>query len=180
MSKLIWSIAKVEKRLNIKIKRNVSTLGLDTASKTGYAIAKTDDKKLIIDVGFINVDVSKMTDKYERNAMRYNVICDALINLIDSKYEAVVIEDVYYAGNPLTLILLARIGAIAYTICKIKMPKMIIWKSAVQARKLLGLPCNKKKIVVQQTFCKKLGIKLTNEDEIDAIILAMVGLILFQ
>jgi len=75
------------------------------------------------------------------------------------------------------LILLARIGAIAFTICKIKNIKNIIWKSAVQARKLLGLPCNKKKEVVQKMFSKKLGIKLTNEDEIDAIILAIVGLL---
>ena len=177
MSKLIWSIAKVEKRLNIKLKRNITTLGLDTASKTGYAIAKTDDKKLIIDVGFINIDVSHIEDKYARNEFRYNAFYEAINSLIASRFETVVVEDVFYSCNPLTLILLARIGAIAYSICKAKGIKNIIWKSAVSARKLLGLPCNKKKDVVQKFFCKKMNITLTNEDEIDSIILSIVGLL---
>src|SRR3972149_6292645 len=177
MNKLIWDIKKIEKRFNINLKRNYQSLGLDTATKTGYCIAKTDSNKLVLEVGFINVDVSKIEDKYARNGLRYNVICEAFNSLIASKFETIIIEDVYYSCNPLTLILLARIGAIAFTICKIKNIKNIIWKSAVQARKLLGLPCNKKKEVVQKMFSKKLGIKLTNEDEIDAIILAIVGLL---
>jgi Holliday junction resolvasome RuvABC endonuclease subunit len=177
MSRLIWDIDKIEKRFEIALKRRATVLGIDTASKTGYCIAKTDDKKLILEVGFINVDVSKIEDKYARNEMRYNVICEAFTSLIASKFETVVIEDVYYSCNPLTLILLARIGAIAYTICKTKNIKNIIWKSAVSARKLMGLPCNKKKVIVQKEFSKKLGILLKNEDEIDAIILALVGLL---
>jgi Holliday junction resolvasome RuvABC endonuclease subunit len=177
MSKLIWDLNKIEKRFEIALKRNATVLGIDTASKTGYCIAKTDEKKLILEVGFINVDVSKIDDKYARNEMRYNVICEAFTSLIASKFETVVIEDVYYSCNPLTLILLARIGAIAYTICKTKNIKEIIWKSAVSARKLLKLPCNKKKVIVQKEFSKKLGILLKNEDEIDAIILALVGLL---
>jgi Holliday junction resolvasome RuvABC endonuclease subunit len=177
MNKYVWDINKIEKRFEIALKRNCQVLGLDTASKTGYCVAKTDEKKLILEIGFINVDVSKIEDKYARNELRYNVICEALNSLIASKYETIVIEDVYYGCNILSLILLARIGAIAYTLCKVKGIKEIIWKSAVSARKLLGLPCNKKKVVVQKEFSKKLGILLKNEDEIDAIILAIVGLL---
>jgi len=177
MTKLIWDIDKVENAFKICLKRNANSLGLDTASKTGYAIAKTQGNKLVINIGFIDVNVSQITDKYERNQLRYNVICDTLSSLINSQFETVVIEDVYYAGNPLTLILLARIGAIAYTLAKINKVKNIIWKSAVQARKLLGLPCNKKKVIIQKEFCSKLGIKLSNSDEIDAIILAIIGLL---
>lgn len=176
-NKLIWNIDKLEKRFQIALKRNVTVLGLDTASKSGYCIAKTDEKKLILEIGFINIDVSKIEDKYARNEFRYNAFYDAIDSLIASKFNTVVIEDVFFGRNILSLILLSRIGAIAYTVCKVKKIRNIIWKSAVQARKLLGLPCNKKKDVVQKFFCKKMGIKLTNEDEIDSIILAIVGLL---
>lgn len=176
MTKFIWDINKVENRFKIALRRNSNALGLDTASKTGYCIAKTDNKKLILNVGFIDVDVSKVKDKYERNQIRYNVICEAFMNLIDSNLEAIVVEDVYYAGNPMTLILLARIGAIAYTLAKVKKIKTIIWKSAVQARKLLGLKCNVKKELVQKQFCKTLDTTLKDNDIVDAIILSLVGL----
>lgn len=177
MSKLIWTINKVENNFGVKIKRNTTVLGLDTATKSGYCIAKTDSKKLIIEVGFINIDCGKIEDRVARNELRYNAFYDAINSLIASKFDTVVIEDVFFGRNILSLILLSRIGAIAYTVCKIKGIKQIIWKSAVQARKMLGLPCNKKKDIVQKFFCKKMNIKLTNEDEIDSIILAMIGLL---
>jgi Holliday junction resolvasome RuvABC endonuclease subunit len=177
MSKLIWTINKVENSLGVKIRRNATVLGLDTATKSGYCIAKTDSKKLILNVGFINIDVGKIEDRVVRNELRYNAFYDAITNLIASSFDTVVIEDVFFSRNVLSLILLARIGAIAFTVCKVKGIKQIVWKSAVQARKLLGLPCNKKKDVVQKFFCKKMKIDLTNEDEIDSIILALVGLL---
>jgi Holliday junction resolvasome RuvABC endonuclease subunit len=176
-NKFIWTIKKIEDSFGIKLKRNSTVLGLDCATKTGFCIAKTDEKKLILNVGFINVDVSKIEDKDTRNEMRYTAIYEAITNLFASTYETVTIENVYYAGNVLTLILLSRIGAIAWTICKVKGIKNIIWRSAVQARKALGLPSNKKKIIVQKEFSKKLGIVLENEDEIDAVILALNGLL---
>ena len=60
MNKFIWSIDKIEKRFEIALKRNATVLGLDTASRSGYCIAKTDKKKLILEIGFINIDVSKI------------------------------------------------------------------------------------------------------------------------
>jgi len=174
--KLIWDLDKIENSLGVCFTRNLVSLGLDTASKTGYCISRTDEHKLSLEVGFIDIDVSKIKDKIERNTVRYDAIYKHLRDIIKSEY-LVVIEDVFYSCNPQTLILLARIGAIAYIICKIKKVKNIIWKTAVQARKSLGLPCNKKKVIVQQNFCEKTGITLTNEDEIDAIILALNGLL---
>jgi len=171
-------IKEVEQKLNIEIKRNSISLGLDCASKTGYAICKTDKEYIYISIGFINVDVSNIKDKEERNHFRYNAIYDSLNNLIKSEY-TVVIEDVYYGGNVFTLILLSRIGAIAWTTSKIKECKDIIWKTAVQARKSLGLPCNKKKIIVKEALNMILGTTIENDDEIDAIILGINGLIKF-
>jgi len=176
MTKLIWDIDKIENSLGVCFSRNAKVLGLDTASKTGYCVARTDGHKLVIEVGFIDIDVSKIKDKTERNTVRYDAIYKYLKDIIKSEY-LVVIEDVFYSCNPYTLILLARIGAIAYCVCKFKKVKNVIWKTAVQARKALGLPCNKKKVIVQQEFSEKTGIELSNEDEIDAIILALNGLI---
>ncbi len=169
------NIKDVEKKFGIKLKKHEMSLGLDTASKTGYCIAWTEKKYIYFDIGFINVDVKGIKDKAIRNAIRYKEIYDNFKQLIINTM-TVVIEDVYYAGNAQTLILLSRIGAIAWTLATEKECENIIWKSAVQARKMLGLPCNKKKIVVMKEVNKRLKINLTNEDEIDAIVLALVGL----
>ena len=182
MSKLIWSIAKIEKRFNIKLKRNVQVLGVDTASKSGYCIAKTDDKKLILNIGFIAIDVSQIKDKDIKHQMLYASVYDTFISLIDSKYDTIVIENVFHGVNPDTTILLARIGAIVWSICKIKQVKKIIWKSASQARKALDInqkcPKGKSKETIVQRVNEKLNTNITCNDEIDAIVLALNGLII--
>ena len=177
MNNLTFDIDTIENTFAVKLKRNCVVIGLDTASKSGVCIAKTDKKNVSLSISFINVDVSKIKDKQQKNELRYSVILEKLQEIITNQ-EVVVIEDVFYSRNPRTLILLARIGAIAYTLAKVKKIKTITWLTAVQARKALGLPCNKKKVVVQTAFCEKLGLEnVMNEDEIDAIILALNGLI---
>jgi len=181
MSKLIWSIAKVEKRFNIKLKRNSTVLGIDTASKTGYAIAKTDEKKLILEIGFVNINVSQIKDKDIRHEMLYTAIHEAFSSLIASRFDTVVIENVFHQYNPDTTILLARFGGIIYDICKTKQVKNIVWKSASQARKALGInqkcPKGKSKETIVARINEKLNISLQNNDEIDAIVLALNGLL---
>lgn len=167
----------IEQAFGIKLRKHVTALGLDTASKSGYCIAQSKENIVNIEVGFINVDVSKIEDKTERDALRYEEIYKRLKNLIQKDY-ITVIENVYYGGNAQTLILLSKIGAIAWTIAREKnCIDIISSKTAVQARKMLGLPCNKKKEIVTLAFKKALKIKIDNPDEIDAIILALVGLI---
>jgi Holliday junction resolvasome RuvABC endonuclease subunit len=173
---LKYKIEKLEQALGCKIKKNSIALGLDCATKTGYCIAKSNSTTVDFNIGFINLDMGEIADKHLRNELRYEELYLRFKNLIKSEY-TVVIEDVYFSRNPATVILLARIGAIAWTIAKEKECNQIIWKSAVQARKMLGLPCNKKKEVIMQTINNILKLKLTNSDEIDAIILALVGLV---
>lgn len=182
MNKLIWSIAKIEKRFNIKLKCNVQVLGIDTASKTGYCIAKTDEKKLILEIGFVNINVSQIKDKDTRHEMLYNTMYEAFTSLIASRFDTVVIENVFHSFNPDTTILLSRFGGIIYSICKTKQVKTTIWKSASQARKALGInqkcPKGKSKETIVARINKKLDTKITNNDEIDAIVLALNGLII--
>ena len=181
MDKFIWSIDKIEKRFEIALKRNATVLGIDTASKTGYCIAKTDEKKLILEIGFVAIDVSKIKDKDVRHEMLYASIYDTFNSLIASRFNTVVIENVFHSFNPDTTILLARLGAIIYTICKIKHVKEIQWKSASQARKNLGInqkcPKGKSKETIVNRINEKLNTKITCNDEIDAIVLAMNGLL---
>jgi len=181
INKLIWDIKKVENRFNIKLKRNTQVLGIDTASKSGYCIAKTDEKKLILEIGFVNINVSQIKDRDTRHEMLYNAIYEAFNGLIASQFDTVVIENVFHSFNPDTTILLSRFGGIIYSICKAKQIKNIIWKSASQARKVLGInqkcPKGKAKETIVKRVNKKLDTHITNNDEIDAIVLALVGLI---
>lgn len=170
------TIKKLEKAFNITLKKNCIVLGLDTATKTGYCIAKTNKTHVSFDIGFINLDVKEIKDKSLKNAIRYEELYKHFLNLIRKEYE-VVVEDVYFGRNAQTLILLARIGAVAWTLARIKECKKITWRTAVQARKLLGLACNKKKEIVADELNKKLKSTLTNPDEIDALVLAIGGLV---
>lgn len=177
---MIFSINKIENALSVKIARNRTVLGLDTATKSGWCIVKTDDKKLTLSTGFINIDVSKITDQTERNELRYNVVFDTMNNLINDKIDVVVIENVFHGVNANTTILLSRIGAIAWCICKINKAKKTIWLTASQARKTLNInqkcPKGKSKETIVKRVNELLNINITNNDEIDAIVLAICGL----
>ena len=169
-------IKYIEKKLGIKLRKNSVSLGLDTATKTGYCIARTNKVTINFDTGYINLNMREIKDRKLRNELRYEEIYKRFKDLIKTEY-VVVVEDVFFGRNPQTLILLSRIGAIAWTIAKGKKCKKIIWKTAVQARKALGLPCNKKKIVVMEAMNKVLKTKIENDDIVDSIILALIGLI---
>lgn len=175
-NKLVFDINKIENKLAVKLTRDRTVLGLDTASRSGYCIATTKGNKLILSTGFIAVDVSKIKDKTVKNALRYNAVYETLTELI-TKDQVVVIEDVFFARNVYTAILLARIGAIAYTVSRQKEIRDIRWKTAIQARKMLGLKCNKKKEEVHAQFCELIGTTITDIDIIDALILSLCGLI---
>jgi len=176
MKEIIFKITDMETMLNKSIKRNTVALGLDTASNSGWAIITTNSKTLKINTGFINVDVKGIKDKKTKNKLRYNAVYDCLKGLIKKEYN-VVIEDVFFGRNVYSLILLSRIGGIAWTLAKEKGCKVIKWFSAVQARSRLGLPTNRKKPIVHAAFTEMTGLKLSNVDIIDAVILGLCGIV---
>lgn len=173
-------IKDIEKKFNIKVKRNTISLGLDTATKTGYCIAKSNKTYIHFDVGYINLSLKEIKDRKLRNALRYEEIYRRFRQLIKTEH-IVVIEDVFFGRNAQTLILLARLGAIAWTIAKEKCCKKIIWKTASRARKILGInqkcPKGKSKEVITKRINKRLKTNIKNNDIIDAIVLSIVGLI---
>jgi Holliday junction resolvasome RuvABC endonuclease subunit len=173
---IVLKISDMELKLGKNIKRNIIALGLDTASNSGYAIVKTNNKSIRINTGFINVDVKGIKDKQLRNNLRYGAAYKCLKGLIKKEYR-VMVENVFYQRNPNTLIVLARIGAIAWTLAKEKGCKVIKWLSAVQARSRLGLPTNKKKPIVTQAINDLIGQNIGNNDICDAIALGLCGVL---
>jgi len=175
MDKIVLKITDVEAVFGINIKRNTTALGLDTASTTGYCIAKANTTKLYLDIGYFKTDVSNIENSDERDLLRYGLVYKNLHGIINKDY-ITVIENVYYGVNVKVTILLARIGAIAYAIAMEKGVENIIFKSAVQARKLLGIKGNCKKAEIVKQVNELLGINVKNDNEIDAIVLAIGGL----
>lgn len=169
-------IKDLELIFGIKIKPNCKVIGLDTASKTGICVAISNSKYVELNISFVNVEVRDIENKQNRNELRYEAIRTAFKSIIKSD-KIIVIEDVFHSFNAQTTILLSRIGAIAWTLAKEAGCTKIIWRTATQARKALGLPCNKKKEIVLETVNELLGTKIKNSDEIDAIVLALNGLI---
>lgn len=175
MAKITLDIKDVESAFAINIKRNTTAIGLDTASTTGYCIAKANCNKITLDIGYFKIDVSNIEDNDNRDFVRYEAVYNNLHGIINKDY-ITVIENVYYGVNVKVTILLARIGAIAYAIAREKGVKTILFKSAVQARKMLGLKGNGKKVEIVKQVNELLGLNIKNDNEIDALVLAICGL----
>ena len=164
----ILKISKIENKLGVTLKRHDVTLGLDTASKTGYCIAKTDEDKLMLSVGFINI-------KSKDRNFKYTQIIKHLRNLIKQEYK-VVIEDTYYSRNVWAFKMITFIGAMAFTLATLKKCEKIELIVASSARKRIGLKGNAKKPELVKAINELLGMNLENNDIVDAIILALNGL----
>jgi Holliday junction resolvasome RuvABC endonuclease subunit len=122
-----------------------------------------------LSIGFINLDVSTIKDQSERNELRYEAVYNNLMTLIDDKIDRVVIENVFHGVNVNTTILLSRIGAIAWVICKIKKVKTTIWRTASQARKALGINQKCPKGKSKETIVQRVNELLNTKEELDKL-----------
>lgn len=167
---LTLKIKELEKRLDIRLKRNKTTLGVDTATKTGWCLVKTDNDTVNIDYGFIHFSSKDMF-------FRYDKMIDFFRNLITTKLvgqasPSVVIEDIFFGKNVNTLKVLARYGMIVYLYAyENRITKSFIL--ATQARKKLGFSGNMKKELLQEAFLKKAKLRINDNDVIDAMILGL-------
>lgn len=159
-------ITEFEKKIGRPLKRNITVLGLDTATKTGWTLLKTTKKKITFKYGTFKVNVKDTNFKY-------NEIIDIFQELIKPEYK-VVIEDTFYRFNPAMFRLISRIGGIAYTIAHLKKCE-VNYIFATSARKLLGLKGNGKKEDVQAEFLRMTDIKEVDNDIVDSCILALTG-----
>lgn len=168
-------IQTLENSLGIEIKRNQRSVGIDTASRTGVCLAVTTNKHLVLEYSFLDM---KSKNKYHK----YNTLADYMSNFFqDSKIDVLVIEETFFSRNAKVFQFLSRIGGIVYAIGHTLHIKEKVFISAVESRKALGLPCNKKKEVVHKAFHDLVpGVTIKDIDIIDGIILALNGLIVPQ
>jgi len=168
----------IEVEFGVKLKSRTTALGLDTASTTGYAIATSNGKTITFDTGYFKLDLKNIKDKKLRELLRYEMVYQNLLEIIKND-RITVIENVYHGVNPKTTIMLARIGTIAYTIARMRgIPKENIkWYTASEARKNIGLKGNGKKPEIMDAVNRILGTDIKNDNIVDAIVLAINGLI---
>ena len=165
-------IKTLEDKLPLTIKRFCSSVGVDTASRTGLCLAKTTDKNIVLEYSFLD-----MTSKNKYH--KYNTLIDHMQQFFDgAEIDVVVVEETFFSTNAKVFQFLSRIGGMVYTVAHILNIKEKVFISAVQSRKALELPCNKKKVVVHEAFHILVPtVKIEDIDIIDAIILALNGLI---
>ena len=173
------STKSIEKSFSIKIKDNWTSIGLDTASKTGYCVAFSNAGMVNLNFGVFNINVQGVKDKKTRRRIFARHIYDNLTNLFSEIVDKVIIEDVYHGVNAHTTILLSRIGGIAYGVARryVSNPEDIDWRTAAEARKALGLKGTGKKPEIMKAVNEVLGLNIKNDNIVDAIVLALNGLI---
>jgi len=159
---------KIEEAFGRKVIPNISSLGVDTASRSGWCKIITSKDNISIDYGFVDV---KSTDKY----FKYNRYIEIFSQMVNT--DKLIIEESFLQYNPKTFQMLSRLGGFIYAIAHLHGQQDKRFLLATSARKFLGLKGNGKKVDVQKDFKERLGLKLTDEDIIDAMILALNGVL---
>jgi len=165
-------IETLENNMPVTVIRNRTSVGVDTASRTGICIARSTDKYIILDYSFLEMTSQ---NKYHK----YNTLIDHMEKLLEDgeNIDIVVVEETFFSTNAKVFQFLSRIGGMVYTIAHLKGIKEKIFIAATSSRKHLGLPCNKKKEVVHAAFHDAIpNVKIEDIDIIDGIILALNGL----
>jgi len=167
---------QLEKIIGENIKKNWKVLGVDTASRTGWATVDINSNYCNIDYGIIDIDSKDKFFKY-----------DYMIDFWGKFFEKfspnmVVIEDAFLFRNVNTTKELTRYGMIVYNMAYLNSSfihndRLII--GPAEARKRIGLK-NAKKEIVHEEFKEKFGIDINEDNVVDAIILALNGVIAWQ
>jgi len=167
-------IKKLEEITGHKVKKNFTSVGLDTAQRTGVAFIKTTDKYANIDCTFL--EFKGMGDCKQIYKTMVNTFSD-----IFTIQHFAVIEQVFVGFNRAGSVELARYGSFAIAECiKKGIPYDLI--SAVSCRAKLGINTRefgkgKSKQAVAHWLKNKLNIELNDEDASDAICLAICGIL---
>ena len=196
------NISDIEKRLNKKIRQNAVSIGFDVAERfTGICILKANKDKIYIK-DLQKIETSNKEDHFNR-ADHYVASLEKFKQDLEKykDFKILVIERCYYGRNAETLIHLAHFGILTYTILK-KLFDTYYYIGATTARAIIGfnqkrqekLGNIKPKIITRgknkgkpkKIKCKALvhdylktdfNIDIKDEDEADAFVLALAGLL---
>ncbi|NLE06060.1 MAG: hypothetical protein GX638_14840 [Crenarchaeota archaeon] len=172
-------IEQIEIPLKIKLRRNWSSFGSDTASCTGWAKAWTDDEFFYCEYGVIDT-------KTNNTIQRYMLLWDFFQQILPDKLDRLVIEapflKYFRKGNlkvPQVTVfkVLARISMIPLMVGLTKGYKKscVVEITPTKSRAALNLNSRDSKEKIQIQFMLKTGIEITQNDAMDAVILAVNG-----
>jgi hypothetical protein len=195
-----FKINVIEKKLGFKLKRNTMVLGVDTASITGLVILETDNKSLKVKTSIFKLPTVKKTDELsdkfvEKLEFMLRSIRDFKKNEFGKKKAnktVLVLENSFMGCNVVTFGLLRMLCGIIFAelfdnfeeikiIFPMSARKEIGFKSEI--KRVKGAT-NKEKIQSRKNKKQELidfinnifGIKETDYNIVDAIILALNGL----
>jgi Holliday junction resolvasome RuvABC endonuclease subunit len=167
------SIKDLELKLGRKIKRNFSSVGIDTASITGVGFVTSNENDVNIDWSLISFKANTIQQLYKQMYNEFGAF-------IDESIDIVVVENVFLGMNPDVTIKLARFGGLAMA-CAINknIPFETIGASSSRA-KLFTLDRKKYKGKPKEAvadYLKSIGIEITEDNCADGVILALLGII---
>jgi Holliday junction resolvasome RuvABC endonuclease subunit len=166
-------ISDLESRLGKTIKTHFSSIGVDTASKTGIGFITTDANYAIVNWSLISFEANNIQELYKQMYKEFD-------KFIDKSVDFVVVEDVFLGMNPDTTIKLARFGGLVLA-CAINndIPFATIGAKSARA-KLFKLDPKKYKGRTKEAvaeYLQSIGIKIDENNCADGIILALLGII---
>jgi len=166
------SIKNIEEKLCKKLKRNYKSIGLDLATKSGIGFVSTDNEFIYIDWTVLYFQTDNKKDLYKFAYEEFGKII--------TDENKVIIEDIFVGGNRQVALFLARLSslALAQAISKGKYYEII---SAISSRSKIGInikkiPKGESKIYIKEWMENILGIKIDEDNVVDGILLALVGL----
>lgn len=164
-------LSKLQQKLGYPIKKNYKVIGFDTAEKCGIAFIKTDDKFAYFDWCYLEFE--KHTEEELLTQMFHE------FGKVVSDEDFAVIEQAFVGFSRAGSVILAKMGTMAVAQCVQKnIPFKLIL--AVSARSKLKINTysygkgNSKKAVLD--WCKNLGIDISEDNCVDAIVLACLGI----
>lgn len=166
-------ISEFEKRLNQKIKRNCSVVGVDTATITGIGFITTTNTHIDINWSLVSFEANSIHELYKQMYEEFE-------KFIDKSIQLVVIEDVFLGLNPDVTIKLSRFGGLVMArAINNNVPFVTIGAKSARA-KLFKLDSKKYKGRTKEAvadYLKSIGIEIEENNCADGVILALLGII---
>lgn len=166
-------IKDVEKALDVKIKRNYHSVGIDTAQTSGIVFLKTDKENIHIDGIVLSFKTANHKEIYGSMVKTFNKIFE--------EDQFAVIEEVFVGFSRAGSVELAKYGAFAIAICELKgLNYETISATSARAKfKIDSRKCGKGKTKQSIALWLKetLNLQFTDNNLVDGFVLGLLGLV---
>lgn len=167
------AIKLVESKLGVRIKRNMKSVGVDTAQTSGIVFLKSDKDYIHIDGLVLNFKTANHKEIYGSMIRTFDKILE--------EDQFAVIEEVFVGFSRAGSVELAKYGAFCIAICELKgLNYETISATSARAKfKIDTRKCGKGKTKQSVALWLKetLNIEFTDNNLVDGFILALLGMI---